>query len=659
MQESQPQTPGCRALLIGIDDYRQPGLRPLRGCVNDARLMADLLIKQFGFARENVRLLLNQEASRSGIQAALEQLSVETQPADIVVLYYAGHGSRMPDREGTKPTGWDETLVCADSGRAPAPNRDITDDELRLWLLQIETKAPYVTLIFDCCHSGTMLRGEQGEGDRSAPEETRPASDLPPSPVRAAHRALLSQADTQIDILPQGDRYTILSACRDEEKAQEYTTGGAQNASVHGAFTYFLAQALADPAAAGQVRTYREVFERLALRVMEKFPRQHPRCEGTLDRALFSRRLLPRQRAIEVVARDGEEVTMYAGAVHGITAGSLWQLVERDPGGAAVEVRKLGRARVHSVSAGIARARLLEGGAAMQLPCRALELGESDSSARWPIACAVPELQALLADSPWVRAAALSETARLHARQLRRSTGPRWLVTDAAGTSYGAALADQNDRDTLLAVRERLELIVRAERVRELGNPQSPLSQSVELVLLRGTRGTMNWEPVFPDAQGRSLFREGEHIAMEIRNRSAEPIYAAALVVAVDHSITQLYPPIGAAAQLIAPRRVLRVGAWRLSLATKAASAPDETPLERGLDTLKLLVTRTEVNYQPLLATGVRGAPAANLNHPLALQLGRLAAGILTRGAVEPSADEDWSSIDTSVLIERTSSPYK
>ena len=138
--------------------------------------MADLLIKQFGFASEDVRLLLNQAASRSGIQAALEQLCAETQPADIVVLYYAGHGSRMLDREGTKPTGWDETLVCADSGRAPAPNRDITDDELRLWLLQIETKAPYVTLIFDCCHSGTMLRGEQGEGDRSAPEETRPAA---------------------------------------------------------------------------------------------------------------------------------------------------------------------------------------------------------------------------------------------------------------------------------------------------------------------------------------------------------------------------------------------------------------------------------------------------------------------------------------------------
>ena len=73
-------------------------------------------------------------------------------------MHYSGHGSQMRDREGDEPDGFDETIVAADSGRSPAPIRDITDDELNLWLRKITERTPNVTLIFDFCHSGTVTR---------------------------------------------------------------------------------------------------------------------------------------------------------------------------------------------------------------------------------------------------------------------------------------------------------------------------------------------------------------------------------------------------------------------------------------------------------------------------------------------------------------------
>ena len=46
-----------RALLIGIDDYLAPGLSDLRGCGNDVELMRTVLVGDFDFPPENVRVL--------------------------------------------------------------------------------------------------------------------------------------------------------------------------------------------------------------------------------------------------------------------------------------------------------------------------------------------------------------------------------------------------------------------------------------------------------------------------------------------------------------------------------------------------------------------------------------------------------------------------
>ena len=108
-------TPKKHALLIGINSY--PNLtkfEQLDGCVNDARLVGEILHNRFGFADADITRLIDEEATRDGVLGALELLYEQVGKDDIVVFHYSGHGSQMTDREGDEPDGLDETIVPHD-----------------------------------------------------------------------------------------------------------------------------------------------------------------------------------------------------------------------------------------------------------------------------------------------------------------------------------------------------------------------------------------------------------------------------------------------------------------------------------------------------------------------------------------------------------------
>ena len=189
-----------RAMLIGIDTY--PHVPQLDGCVNDVRLMRSVLVGTFGFAPDNINLLTNGQATRDAILSAFDALIAATSTDDIVVIHYAGHGSRMTDREGDEPSGFDSTIMPFDSGRAPHENRDITDDEIQLKLEALCAKTSYATLVFDACHSGTITRDVFGGKVRGVTADRRSVSELPPSPIPIGRR----QADTGRQVRAGGCR---------------------------------------------------------------------------------------------------------------------------------------------------------------------------------------------------------------------------------------------------------------------------------------------------------------------------------------------------------------------------------------------------------------------------------------------------------------------
>ena len=145
---------GKRALLIGVDAYRHlPGL--LRAPLNDAREMRAFLIRQLGYHYEDVRLLLDGDATRNRILGEIQEWLVDgTKPGDEVFLYFSGHGSQQPASGGDEPDGRDETLVPADAspdGRGDLAGM-ITDDEMATLVGRLAGRRVHVVL--DSSHAG-------------------------------------------------------------------------------------------------------------------------------------------------------------------------------------------------------------------------------------------------------------------------------------------------------------------------------------------------------------------------------------------------------------------------------------------------------------------------------------------------------------------------
>jgi hypothetical protein len=158
------------ALLVGINDY--PRARQLRGAVNDIFRIRQIAERHLGIASANITVLLNEQATKAAILAALRKLAKESKPGDTLLWYYSGHGWMVNDEDGDESRRdefdkLDEVLVPYDAtpfpkDRAFEPNPTfVSDDEISAALKGLVGRR--VAVIFDSCHSGTATRSLPGE----------------------------------------------------------------------------------------------------------------------------------------------------------------------------------------------------------------------------------------------------------------------------------------------------------------------------------------------------------------------------------------------------------------------------------------------------------------------------------------------------------------
>lgn len=143
--------PRKRALLVGINQYRSA---PLKGCVNDALMVGNILIDHYGFRPGNdMRLLVDQRATKQGILDRLEWLVDGARAGDVLVFHYSGHGAQVPDRSGDELDNLDECLCPIDFDW----DDPLLDEDLGRIIRTVPAEAN-LTVILDCCHSGTGTR---------------------------------------------------------------------------------------------------------------------------------------------------------------------------------------------------------------------------------------------------------------------------------------------------------------------------------------------------------------------------------------------------------------------------------------------------------------------------------------------------------------------
>ncbi|MBN4006374.1 caspase family protein [Nostoc sp. LPT] len=310
------------ALLIGIDNYPDLNHR-LQGCVNDITAIEEYLKERLDQKEYQLHLqtLKDDQATRQAVIDGFRKHLCQAGQDDIVLFYYSGHGSQEPAPEEywhLEPDHLDETLVCYDSRIEDGVN--LKDKELAKLIVEVAEKDPHITIIIDCCHSGSGTKDPlQERGIRRLPIDKR---------ERSLDSFMFSHADlTQLTAsrdlekhpsgwkIPKKVGHILLAACRDYENAQEYYF----NDKHRGSFSYYLMDTLSK--ANGKL-TYRDLFERTNAIIRRKFPAQSPQLEVNNpddENKFFLDGAIAERHPYFIVKNDlNYGWVINAGAVHGV-----------------------------------------------------------------------------------------------------------------------------------------------------------------------------------------------------------------------------------------------------------------------------------------------------------------------------------------------------
>lgn len=667
--EIAPKEPARWALLIGINRYPNLGSEwQLEGCINDILIMQDTLLRRFGFAKDQITVLVDEQATRVGILAAMEELVSRVGQDDVVLFHYSGHGSQQTDEpDGDEPDHMDETLVPFDSGRPPRKNRDISDDEIHTWLCRLTDRTPYVTLIFDCCHSGTIARDSFAGKARFAPPDYRPFRELAVAAV--APESIASPDRSQVGPsgwLPLSEKYTLLAACSNAESANEFIVGEPRRVA-HGALTYHLIQALVDPDL--RRATWMEIFERIAPRLTAQFRSQHPQLEGARHREVCGVQTIQPMPYILVLESQEESLILEAGAACGMTVGSRWVVYPQATRNVHADMHPLGTVEIVAVDATTSVAKVVE---ATDVPgtwegCRVVESCHCLKEVRIAVEVATPpghsptELLERISVSRFVQAVRSGNRAdaRIYLvppRSRVRETDPMpklgelaeesWVVVGEDGELLAPPLPTRHPQALELLV-ANLESVARLRRVLALRNPDNALEGKVEIRLHR-LAGDSCVTPTLNDYQ-ELVFEVGDFIVAEIYNGATRPLFFYLLDIGLTGRINLIYPVQGArepqepgSRSWVGRRQGERL---RLTMPPDFAllSGCGHCPALEGRETFKLFATTAPASFDVLFQPGFQfraGTAAQSLEEALsAIFCGE-------RYGIFRSSKEDWMTLE-------------
>jgi uncharacterized caspase-like protein len=206
------------AVVIGVSEYSDSRIPTLRYATADARSFHSWLIAAEGgrYAPQNVKLLLDKDATGRNIKDAMFNWLRQAIEEDIVLIYFAGHGS--PDSPDSPENLY---LLPYDT-----QYDNIAATGFPMW--DVETalkrfiKAKRVVVMADACHSGGV-----GEAFDVARRSTRAIGVNP----------ITSRLEKLSKV---GDGVAVISASGEDQTSQE----GNQWGGGHGVFTFYLMEGL-------------------------------------------------------------------------------------------------------------------------------------------------------------------------------------------------------------------------------------------------------------------------------------------------------------------------------------------------------------------------------------------------------------------------------
>ncbi|MCU0493934.1 MAG: caspase family protein, partial [Chloroflexaceae bacterium] len=641
---SNIQNPPLYALLVGINEYKNPQITPLRGCVPDVEAVERFLVGQLDVPTRQITMLRNGEATYAAVIAAFESLRKQAPKEAQVLVYFSCHGSQAPAVDPTiEADGLDETLVLHDSRTEGV--YDLLDKELGYLLDQLVQKELYVTVVLDSCHSGSGTR---------APEERvrltmRDARTRPLELVYGGAQALALAKTRQLggDWVNPGTgeaSYVLLAGCRDEQRSREMEFDGQPR----GLMSYYLLDELSKRLR--PTTTYADLHQTLLARVRERVRDQEPQAEGAVNRLVFEEVYLRRLPPVALKKVDLDTATIDMGAAQGLSEGSTL-LAFASAEDMAEATKALARLTVFRVgtSESFATFDLLNGSdlpitALLQVeryaytPARRVLLdGPGLEAARDAISTGGPGNS----PTPFVEVVERQEEAQL----LVRRQGDTMQVLDSQGVPLIAELTVKPHNETRLAelLLKRLEHLARYWFAYDL-RPKPAEDRLAGLVRLELCRVVQPGNPPTVETLTGDdvVVRTGDALAIRMTNLGQEPLYVSLWNFTADWAVLPVFPANGGTEKL-------EPGKWTpypIGIQENPPGGRSET-----VELLKLFVTKEPTNAFQVLAQDElelsrRSSRGATDDSPLGLFLAELTQG---KRAIGGGKMAQWSAVDLTV----------
>ncbi|HEY9791408.1 MAG TPA: caspase family protein, partial [Candidatus Obscuribacterales bacterium] len=139
------------ALVVGISKFQHPGMN-LLFAAKDAKDFADFLIQEQHFAADHVKLITDEQATRSHIESDVGDpggwLPRNIRQGDLVVVYVATHG--MVDKQTDR-----SYLIASDTDPTKPYSTAIELQNLvEKWKQQLSKVTNRIMVVLDTCHAG-------------------------------------------------------------------------------------------------------------------------------------------------------------------------------------------------------------------------------------------------------------------------------------------------------------------------------------------------------------------------------------------------------------------------------------------------------------------------------------------------------------------------
>lgn len=659
------------ALLVGINQYASPNLCTLGGCIDDVDAMEQLLRDRFDVPQTNIKKLTDSAATHQAIKSAFRSSLIEPARAWAVagrqgmpptfLFHFSGHGSQAVDLTGIELDRLDETIVPYDS-RTPGIY-DIKDWELAQLLDELTAVSDNVTVILDCCHSGTGVR----DIAPSILPARRCEPDYRPQPTQRPETTAQTRGAVTASGWMPVDRYVLLAACRDKELANEIVAKEGDQRRQHGALTYFLIRELAQMNP-DRLLTYRELHEQVRDQVNMLFPAQMPQCEGDRERDVFGGVRPAHTPMLTVVGKSEGLIWIDGGIAHGLTEGSELHVYPPDtrmmvaaPPLAVLAVQRVGAVRSGCV--------VLDGEKEIPLHARValyrLDPGTPPQQVLLDIP-AGPICDALRTrfDEPNVKNHVQEVSAEKPADFRIQLTGDQLQLQDGTGRPLVAAYSPEKT-DELIA---DLMHLVRYFRALDLRNRASDaaLANAVKLAIKRRTVDPATQEPISTEFElssgGELVIDVSQEIVLEITNRYHKPLYIGLFEFGYEWDIVQWYPETKGAHEAFAPGKTLSIG---LRPDEQIALALPENVAEVR-ETFKVIATVKDADFdiltmEPLKTTfqqrdtRTRSFTNSPLDQILDLAMENQPDTRAALRHLRPSFKDEWTTAQVGFLVTRPS----